>query len=126
MMNRSSNQLNRLASDDPCLPEEGTVGSETLDRDIESLLADAQETDQAPRTTWILDDGRHIGPEWVPHRLTAARKAWLDSGRDPDLFWVLAGLLEWAGRDPSSAEEREQLRRLREQAGRLLGATPAA
>jgi hypothetical protein len=56
----------------------------------------------------------------------AARKAWLDGGRDPDLFWILAGLLEWAGRDPSGPEEREHLRRLREQAEHLLGTSAAA
>jgi hypothetical protein len=127
-MNVSTEGSPYLAADDPCFPEEGTVNSETFDRDIESLLTIALDADPDKRskTTWVLSDGRYIGPEWVPQRLIAARKSWLDSGRDPDLFWIVAGLLEWAGRDPNSPEEREQLRRLREQAQQLLGVSSAA
>ena len=116
-----------LAADDPCLDGEWRVDPNTLDRDLEELLADAQQTDsdRTTRTTWMLSDGRRIGPEWVPQRLMRARKAWLDDGRDPDLFWILADLLHWAGRDPNGPEEHAQLQRLREQAEQLLGAAPA-
>jgi hypothetical protein len=117
-----------LASDDPCSDGEESVDVDTLNQDLEDLLTNSLQVggDKKTRTTWVLSDGRRVGPEWVPQRLMRARKAWLDSARDPDLFWILAGLLQWAGRGPTDPEELEQLQHLRERAEALLGATLAA